>query len=61
MEQYFAATLSKTEKKDFRSKAAVTRELNACRAEWNGQKIFNSASLAEVLVLAGLLFLAFPS
>jgi len=61
IEQYFAATLSKTEKKDFRSKAAVTRELNACRAEWNGQRIFKTVSLAEVLALAGLLFLAFPS
>ena len=60
IEQYFAATLSKTEKKNFRSTAAVTRELNACQAEWNGQKLFPVTKLVEVLALMGLLFLAFP-
>lgn len=61
IEQYFAATLSKTEKKDFRSNAAVTRELNASQAEWNGYNLFPAVKLTEVLALAGLLFLAFPS
>ena len=60
IEQYFAATLAKTEKKDFRSAAAVTRELNACRAEWNGHTLFPMTKLSEVLTLVGLLFLAFP-
>lgn len=60
IEHYFAATLSKTDKKDFRSKAAVTRELNACRAEWNGHKLLSTTKLTEVLNLVGMLFLAFP-
>jgi hypothetical protein len=59
IEHYFAATLAKTYKKDFRSNAAVTRELNACKAEWNGQKLFPDVSLNKLLTLAGLLFLAF--
>jgi hypothetical protein len=60
LEQYFAATLSKTDKKDFRSIDAVTRELNACRAEWNGYRLFKPVTnLAELLKLAGKLFLAF--
>ena len=60
MEQYFAATLAKTNKKDFRSANAVIRELRACQAEWNGQRLFSTTTLAEVLSLAGMLFLAFP-
>lgn len=60
IEHYFAATLAKTNKKDFRSKAAVTRELTACQAEWNGQKLFSHVSLKKLLTHAGLLFLAFP-
>lgn len=60
IEQYFGATLSKTEKKDFRSKAAVERELRACQAEWNGQAVFSTTKLVEVLALVGMLFLAFP-
>jgi len=60
VEQYFAATLEKTDKKDFRSKAAVTRELTAAQAEWNGQKLFSTVKLTEVLSLVGMLFLAFP-
>lgn len=59
VEQYFAATLAKTEKKDFRSTAAVTRELAACQAEWNGQKLFSTTKLVEVLCRVGLLFRAF--
>lgn len=60
LEHYFAATLAKTEKKDFRSSAAVVRELNAFRAEWNGHRLFKPvATLAELLKLAGTLFLAF--
>ena len=60
IEHYFAATLSKTDKKDFRSKAAVDRELAAHQAKWNGQKLFSITKLSEVLTLAGMLFLAFP-
>lgn len=60
IEHYFAATLAKTHKKDFRSESAVTRELTACRAEWNGQKLFSALSLKKLLSLAGLIFLAFP-
>src|SRR3989344_57743 len=60
VEHYFATTLAKTDKKDFRSKAAVTRELTAAQAEWNGQKLFSTTKLTEVLSLVGLLFLAFP-
>ena len=60
IEQYFAATLAKTDKKDFRSKEAVSRELAACQAEWNGNQIFSTTKLVEVLRLAGMLFLAFP-
>ncbi len=60
IEHYFAATLAKTEKKDFRSKAAVDRELATCQAEWNGQKLFSRTALTEVLSLVGILFLAFP-
>jgi transposase-like protein len=59
VEQYFGATLSKTEKKDFRSKAAVERELRACQAEWNGQVLFPTTNLLEILRLVGLLFRAF--
>lgn len=61
MEQYFAATLSKTDKKNFRSTNAVIRELRACQAEWNGTKLFPTTSLSELLTLVGLLFLAFPT
>jgi len=61
LEHYFAATLAKTYKKDFRSIAAVKRKLNACQSEWNGQEIFPRVSLTEVLILTGLLFLAFPT
>lgn len=60
IEQYFAATLAKTDKKNFRSIAAVTRELNAYRAEWNGHTLFPVTNLVEVLTLVGRLFLAFP-
>lgn len=60
IEHYFAATLAKTEKKDFRSKAAVGRELTACQAEWNGQTIFSTTKLVDLLALVGMLFLAFP-
>ena len=60
IEHYFAATLTKTYKKDFRSIAAVNRELNACQSEWNGKEIFQKGSLVEVLALVGLLFMAFP-
>ncbi len=60
MEQYFAATLSKTDKKDFRSTDAIKRELRACQAEWNGQQLFSHTTLLEVFGLVGLLFLAFP-
>ncbi len=59
IEQYFGATLAKTEKKDFRSKAAVERELRACQAEWNGQTIFSTTKLVEILCLVGLLFRVF--
>lgn len=60
IEHYFAATLAKTEKKDFRSKAALVRELTACQAEWNGHTIFSTTKLVEMLSLVGMLFLAFP-
>lgn len=60
MEHYFAATLAKIEKKDFRSKTALVRELTACQAEWNGHNIFSTTKLVDVLSLVGLLFLAFP-
>jgi len=60
IEHYFAATLAKTDKKDFRSKSAVARELAACQAEWNGKKLFPTTKLVEVLSLVGMLFLAFP-
>lgn len=60
IEHYFAATLAKTNKKDFRSEAAVTCELTACQAEWNGQKLFSVVSLNRLITMAGLLFLAFP-
>ena len=60
LEHYFAATLAKTKKKDFRSTATVARELNAFRAEWNGHRLFKpAATLAQLLKLAGTLFLAF--
>ena len=60
LEHYFAATLAKTEKKNFRSTATVVRELNAFRAEWNGHRLFKPAvTLAQLLKLAGMLFLAF--
>jgi len=60
IEQYFAATLAKTDKKDFRSKNAITRELNACQAEWNGNTIFSTTKLTEVISAIGMLFLLFP-
>lgn len=60
VEHYFAATLAKTDKKDFRSKAAVIRELRACQAEWNGAKLFSTTKLIEVLCLVGVIFRAFP-
>lgn len=60
IEQYFAATLSKTDKKDFRSTGAIRRELRACQAEWNDQQLFSHTPLLEVFGLVGLLFLAFP-
>lgn len=60
IEHYFAATLTKTEKKDFRSKAAVVRELSACQAEWNGHSIFSTTKLVDLLSLVGMLFLMFP-
>lgn len=60
MEHYFAATLAKTDKKDFRSKAALVRELTACQAEWNGNNIFSTTKLVDLLSLVGMLFLAFP-
>lgn len=60
IEQYFAATLTKTDKKDFRSKNAITRELNVCQAEWNGHNIFQTTKLTEVISTIGILFLAFP-
>lgn len=60
VEQYFGATLSKTEKKDFRSKDAVSRELRAHQAEWNGHVIFSTSKMLDVLNLTGTLFLAFP-
>lgn len=60
IEQYFGATLSKTDKKKFRSKAAAARELRAYQAEWNGHALFSSTKLIEVFSLVGLLFLAFP-
>jgi hypothetical protein len=60
IEQYFAATLAKTEKKKFRNTNAITRELRTCRAEWNNQKIFSTTNLLEIIQLIGLLFLAFP-
>lgn len=60
IEHYFSATLAKTDKKDFRSKAAVVRELNACQAEWNGNTIFSTTRLVDLLSLVGMLFLAFP-
>ena len=49
LEHYYAATLSKTDKKDFRSIYAVSRDLRLFKAEWNGQKIFNSVSLMAIL------------
>src|SRR3989344_9170700 len=61
VEHYFAATLTKTDKKDFRSNAAVTRELTAAQAEWNGAKLFSTTKLIEVIPLIGLLYRAFPS
>ena len=61
MEQYFAATLAKTDKKDFRSAGAITRELRACQAEWNGQQLFSHTTLLEVFSMVGLLYLAFPA
>lgn len=60
IEQYFAATLAKTDKKDFRSKNAITRELNICQAEWNGRKLFSTTKLTEVISAIGMLFLLFP-
>ena len=60
LEHYFAATLAKTDKKDFRSAATVVRELNAFQAEWNGHRLLKpAATLAQLLKLAGTLFLAF--
>lgn len=49
IEQYFAATLSKTEKKDFRSRDTIARDLRIFKAEWNGVQIFNSKSLITVI------------
>ncbi|GEM_PF-6830715 len=60
LEHYFAATLSKTEKKDFRSKEAVIRELTAFQEEWNNGPISTTTTLVEILRLVGMLFLAFP-
>ena len=60
IEQYFAATLAKTDKKDFRSKNAITRELNACQAEWNGHHIFSTTKLTDIITQIGMLFLLFP-
>jgi len=60
LEQYFAATLAKTSKKDFRSKAAVTRELSACQTEWNNYAHSSTTKLTDILRLVGMLFLAFP-
>lgn len=60
IEQYFGATLSKTEKKNFRSVEAITRELNAAQAEWNGKRIFPmTATLLEVILAAGMLLRIF--
>lgn len=49
LEQYFAATLSKTDKKDFRSFKTVSRDLRLFKAEWNGAEIFSSESLISIL------------
>jgi hypothetical protein len=60
LEQYFAATLAKTEKKDFRSVVAIRRELNAAQAEWNGQSIFaTTTTLLDVIKAAVFLFQVF--
>lgn len=60
VEHYFAATLAKTDKKDFRSTGAVDRELRAFQAEWNGKKLFSGTKLVDVMNMMGMLFLAFP-
>lgn len=60
IEQYFSATLSKTWKKNFRSKAAVTRKLNSFQAEWNGNEIYPKHNLATLLTNIGRLFVLFP-
>ncbi len=49
VEQYFAATLSKTGKKDFRSLATIHRDLQLFKAQWNGTQTFASTSLVNVL------------
>ena len=49
LEQYFAATLSKTDKKDYRSLKTVSRDLRLFKAEWNGQVLFSSNNLISIL------------
>lgn len=60
LEHYFAATLCKTDKKDFRSQNTVIRELKAFQAEWNGQEILPNNNLLKIFSSIGMLFLAFP-
>ncbi len=60
IEHYFAATLCKTNKKDFRSKNSISRELKAFQAEWNGQEILPNSNLIKIFSSIGMLFLAFP-
>ncbi len=60
LEQYFSATLSKTAKKDFRSKNAIIRELNASKNEWNGRNIFQKTKISQLLINVGRLFILFP-
>ncbi len=48
VEHYYARTLTKTEKKRFRSLSAITTRITACRAMWNGW-VTPSVTLIDIL------------
>ena len=58
VEQYYADTLTKTDKKRFRSLEAIRTRIAACRAQWNGW-ITPSVTLLDILRQFGTLFYLF--
>ena len=58
VEHYYARTLTKTEKKRFRSLSAITTRITACRAMWNGW-VTPSVTLIDILSQFAKLFYLF--